>query len=97
MLLCSAVVFAGGTRLGPKEQAYVNAVKKLNEASAAHQRVDPINAFGAACEQYEDKTPNTLMSTCWKLLGDILATAQARGLSPADVPQMFTEAMIQVR
>lgn len=88
-----AVVFAGGTKLGPKEQAYVAAVKKLNEAAAARQQLDPISAFGAACEQFEDKTHNTLMSTCWKLLGDILAPAQSvRDASP----QVFTEALIQV-
>jgi hypothetical protein len=91
---CAAVVFAGGTKLGPKEQAYVAAVKKLNEASAAKLAVDPIATFGAACEQYEDKTLNTLMSTCWKLLGDIVAKAPR--VSPADHPQQYIEALIQV-
>lgn len=97
VLATHAVVFAGGTKLGPKEQAYVAAVKALNEAAAASRPLDPIHAFGAACEQYEDKTPNTLMSTCWKLLGDILAKAQARQLSPTAQQQAFTEAMIQVK
>jgi len=92
---CDAVVFAGGAKLGPKEQAYVAAVRKLNEAAAAKRPLDPISAFGAACEQYEDKTPNTLMSTCWKLLGDILAQVQAKQLSPKDNTR-FTECMVQV-
>jgi hypothetical protein len=91
-----AVVFAGGAKLGPKEQAYVAAVKRLNEAVAAKQPVNSIATFGAACEQYEDKQPTTLMSSCWKLLGDILSKAQARGLSPADQPQLYIEALIQV-
>lgn len=69
------------------------AVKKLNEAAAAKQPINPITAFGAACEQYEDKQPTTLMSTCWKLLGDILA--QTRSLTPAD-QQLYVEALIQV-
>lgn len=88
-------MFAGGAKLGPKEQAYVAAVRKLNEAAAAKRPMDPISAFGAACEQYEDKTPNTLMSTCWKLLGDILAQVQAKQLSPKDNTR-FTECMVQV-
>lgn len=91
-----AVVFAGGAKLGPKEQAYVAAVKRLNEAAAAKQPINAVSTFGAACEQYEDKQPTTLMSSCWKLLGDILSKAQARGLSPADQPQLYIEALIQV-
>ncbi|WIA40386.1 hypothetical protein OEZ86_013748 [Tetradesmus obliquus] len=80
--------FAGGAKLGPQEQAYVAVVKQLTAAAAAAAggggaQPDPITAFGAACEQYEDKSPDTLMSNCWKLLGDILSIAQGKGATPA--------------
>uniref|UniRef100_A0A383W7X6 Nuclear pore protein n=1 Tax=Tetradesmus obliquus TaxID=3088 RepID=A0A383W7X6_TETOB len=81
--------YAGGAKLGPQEQAYMAVVKQLTAAAAAAAagggaaQPDPITAFGAACEQYEDKSPDTLMSNCWKLLGDILSIAQGKGATPA--------------
>lgn len=89
-------MFAGGAKLGPKEQAYVAAVKQLNVAAAAKQPVDPVSTLGAACEKYEDKSKETPMSSCWRLLGDILAGAQSRRLNPVDQPQQYIEALIQV-
>lgn len=86
--------FAGAAKLGPKEQAYVAVVKELNQAAAEHIPRDPINLFGAACEKYEDKTPDTLMSNCWKLLGDVLSVARARGLTPGQ--DDYVEALLQV-
>lgn len=59
--------------------------------------MDPIPAFGAACESYEDKTTDTLMSTCWKLLGDILRGPRDAGLSPGAQQQACVDAMLQVR
>lgn len=90
----AAASFAGGAKLGPKEQAYVAVVKQLNQAAAQHTPMDPIAAFGSACEQYEDKTPDTLMSTCWKLLGDILSVARARGLTSGH--EDYVDALLQV-
>lgn len=90
----AAASFAGGAKLGPKEQAYIAVVKQLNLAAAQHTPVDPIAAFGSACEQYEDKTPDTLMSNCWKLLGDILSVARARGLAPGQ--DDYVEALLEV-
>eukprot|EP00879_Flechtneria_rotunda_P017063 GHRR01017870.1.p1 GENE.GHRR01017870.1~~GHRR01017870.1.p1 ORF type:complete len:730 (+),score=267.93 GHRR01017870.1:831-3020(+) len=89
-----ASAFAGGAKSSPKEQAYVSVVKQLNEAAAQGKQMDPITAFGAACEQYEDKTPETLMSACWKLLGDVLAVAQSRGISPSDGSE-YSDALLQ--
>lgn len=56
--------------------------------------MDSIASYGAACEQYEDKTPDTLMSNCWKLLGDILSVARARGLNPQS--EDYIDALLQV-
>lgn len=73
-------------------------VKQLNAAAAAGPnaaKVDPVSAFGAACEQYEDKTPDTLMSNCWKLLGDILSIAQRQGIAPTQ-GHMYIESLLQV-
>jgi hypothetical protein len=94
--------FAGGAKLGPKEQAYVSVVKQLSSAAAAAAaggsapQPDPIAAFGAACEQYEDKSPDTLMSSCWKLLGDILSIAQGKGATPSQNTD-YVEMLLQVR
>eukprot|EP00878_Enallax_costatus_P026786 GHUV01028785.1.p1 GENE.GHUV01028785.1~~GHUV01028785.1.p1 ORF type:complete len:713 (+),score=229.05 GHUV01028785.1:118-2256(+) len=85
--------FSVGAKLGPKEQAYVAVTKQLNQAAAEGTPMDPISAYGAACEQYEDKTPDTLMSNCWKLLGDILSVARARGLNPGS--DEYIDALLQ--
>jgi hypothetical protein len=95
----AAVVFAGGAKLGAKEQSYVSAVKKLNEDNAAHPgqlSIDPITLMTAACEPYENKTMSTTMSACWRLLGDIMSDAKARGLNPSSDPAMYTESLIKV-
>jgi hypothetical protein len=80
----------------------VSVVKQLSTAAAAAAaggsapQPDPIAAFGAACEQYEDKSPDTLMSNCWKLLGDILSIAQGKGAAPSQGTD-YVEMLLQVR
>jgi hypothetical protein len=92
-------VFAGGAKLGAKEQSYVSAVKKLNEDNAAHPgrlSTDPITLMTAACEPFENKTMATTMSACWRLLGDIMSDARARGLNPSSDPAVYIESLIKV-
>jgi hypothetical protein len=80
----------------------VAVVKQLTAAAAAAAgggsaaQPDPITAFGAACEQYEDKSPDTLMSNCWKLLGDILSIAQGKGATPSQGTG-YVEMLLQVQ
>jgi hypothetical protein len=82
--------------MGPREQAYVQVVKQLNAAAAQHRALDPVQAFGSACEQYEDKAPDTVMSSCWQLLGHILSVAAAQGIGPGKGAD-YIEALLQAR
>jgi hypothetical protein len=81
-------------QLSPKEQAYISVVKQLNVAAAAKQPVDAVAAFGAACASTEDKSSSTLMSGCWRLLGDVLS--RTRGLLPGAPQGAVVQAMVQV-
>mmetsp|Transcript_26955 Transcript_26955/g.58903 ORF Transcript_26955/g.58903 Transcript_26955/m.58903 type:complete len:850 (+) Transcript_26955:117-2666(+) len=86
---------APSIQLPPKEQAYVDVIKRANEAAASgNQNFDLVKELGAACKANEDKSHETTMSSCWTLLSDILAEARARGVASSPVNK-FAEALVQ--
>jgi hypothetical protein len=59
---------------------------------------DPITEFGSASVSHEDKGHDTLMSSCWSLLSDILSVARTQGLAPDEKnKEKYMEALLQVR
>ncbi|KIZ06517.1 hypothetical protein MNEG_1431 [Monoraphidium neglectum] len=92
---------AQGGRVSAKEQAYVQVVKRLNAAASRHEPVDAVSEFGAACAANEERPGASgsaaAMSSVWALLGDILAPARERGLSPSGPGGSgdFVDALVQ--
>jgi len=49
------------------------------------------------CEQYEDKAPDTVMSSCWQLLGQrSWSVAAGQGIGPGKGAD-YIEALLQAR
>ncbi|KXZ50944.1 hypothetical protein GPECTOR_14g190 [Gonium pectorale] len=92
---------APALRLSPKEAAYVEVAKRLAAAGSAPapgaglSGLDAVKEFLEACKKHEDKAPGqeTLMSTVWALLADILGEARRRGVSPAASPARYADAL----
>ena len=78
---------AAGLNIPAKEQAYVNVLRRANQAAVMDQSIDLINEFTVACKGNEDRSHETVMSSCWALLGDVLS--EIRGSGPNIVEGML--------
>jgi hypothetical protein len=96
---CRANPGIPGAKLGPRDVAYMAALKKISAAAATSQ--EPINAtteLAAACASAEaaGAAPDGgAMSGVWEQLLGVLRIAAGRGLKPADGP-VYVEALVQV-
>jgi nuclear pore complex protein Nup93 len=76
---------ATGPRLSPKEAAYVAVVKRLMAASASGAKFNAVAEFSAACTAHEEAAGpgDSTIGTCWALLRDIMAAAEAQNVGPS--------------
>mmetsp|Transcript_22946 Transcript_22946/g.58630 ORF Transcript_22946/g.58630 Transcript_22946/m.58630 type:complete len:864 (-) Transcript_22946:363-2954(-) len=89
---------AAALQLPPSEQAYVDVIRKANQAALANnQTFDLVKEFRDSCKTADDKRGGvgggeSSMRGCWALLADILAEAQARGATAVQGAK-FVEAL----
>eukprot|EP00798_Chlamydomonas_sp_ICE-L_P020446 gene20446-27235_t len=86
---------SGPLRLAAKEQAYVDVIRRANQAAAnGDLSFNLVSDFTSACKSNDDKTHETSMGACWALLGDMLGEAHSRGVPPAPAAP-FAQSMLQ--
>lgn len=74
-----------GPKLKPKEQTYVDVVKRLNAAKQTGKQFNAMAELTGACTQYEEAVGanETTIGKCWALARDIIAVPESQGISPS--------------
>ncbi len=84
----------GSLQATPKEQGYIEVVRRLNEAVTSGQGFSAAAEFASSCRKVEEKDKGEAsMGSTWQLLVDIMTPAVSKGLTTASGAK-FTEALV---